>query len=240
MAQCREGPLWGKTTFIDGRRYEEATLNSKCFIWGAGGHAKVVAEILRLQRYEVVGFLDSLHAQRKGESFFGSQVLGGKEVLTSLLSNGIRQAIVAFGDNQMRVQAAQELTAAGFHLLTAIHPQACCATDVLLGPGTVIAPGVVIGPSSQVGKNVIINTCCSLDHDGKVGSGAHLGPGSVLAGSVHIEERAWIGAGAVVLEGRRIGSRAIVGAGSVVVENVESDIIVMGIPAKPSREVRPS
>ena len=205
--------------------------NPRCIIWGAGGHAKVVAEILRLQRREIVGFLDSLNPRRRGERFFGSRILGGAEQLQKLSENGIKHAIVAFGDNELRVQAGKILSQNGFTLIQAIHPNACCARDAVIGAGTVIAPGAVLGPTSQLGENVIVNTSASLDHDCRISPGVHLGPGSILAGNVRVHNCAWVGAGAVIIEGREIGARSVVGAGSVVIRDVGSDLKVAGVPA---------
>ena len=46
-------------------------MNAQVVIWGASGHAKVVADILRKsRRYEVAGFLDDVDPQRRGEVFW--------------------------------------------------------------------------------------------------------------------------------------------------------------------------
>jgi maltose O-acetyltransferase len=47
----------------------------------------------------------------------------------------------------------------------------------------------------------------------------------------------WIGGGAIVLPGVTIGDRAVVGAGSVVVKNVPADVVAVGNPCRPVREL---
>jgi sugar O-acyltransferase (sialic acid O-acetyltransferase NeuD family) len=207
-------------------------MKTKCVIWGAGGHAKVVAEILRLNGHEVIGFLDGVNAQRKGSEFYGASVLGGEDVLVELLDSGVTHAMVAFGDNRLRIRAADRLVALGFHLVSAVHPTAACAVDVSIGEGTVVAAGAVVGPSTKVGRNAIVNTQASLDHDCVVGDGAHVGPGAIVTGEVEVEDCAWIGAGAVIADHRRIGADAIVGAGAVVVKDVPEAVVVVGVPAR--------
>ncbi|MGH2947285.1 MAG: acyltransferase [Solirubrobacteraceae bacterium] len=49
---------------------------------------------------------------------------------------------------------------------------------------------------------------------------------------ITIRKGATVGAGAVVLPGVTIGERAMVGAGAVVVEDVETDTVVVGNPAR--------
>lgn len=205
------------------------------FIYGAGGHAKVVAEILRLLGREVVGFLDAVSLCRKGENFYGAKVLGGDEVLEDLFRSDVRNVVVGFGDNGLRVKTANRLVEMGFCLLTVLHPNAVCAADVTIGAGTVVASGAVVGPSSMIGRNAIINTQASLDHDCVVRDGAHVGPGAVVTGAVEIGERAWIGAGAVIADHTTIGHDSIVGAGAVVVKDVPEAVVVMGVPAKITR-----
>lgn len=207
-------------------------------VYGAGGHAKVVAEILRLNNYYVAGFIDGVNASRKNTDFHGAKVLGGDEVLGDLLRSGVKHVVVGFGDNRLRVEIADRLVEMGFCLLTALHPNADCAADVTIGDGTVVASGVVVGPSSRIGRNAIINTQASLDHDCVVCDGSHVGPGAIVTGVVEVGECAWIGAGAVIADHKKIGSDAIVGAGAVVVKDVPESVVVMGVPARVTRPVK--
>ncbi len=62
-------------------QYQAAGASGRIVVWGAGGHAKVAADILRLNGFEIAGFLDQVDPQRLGESFCGARVLGGPEVL---------------------------------------------------------------------------------------------------------------------------------------------------------------
>ena len=79
---------------------------------------------------------------------------------------------------------------------------------------------------------MIVNTNAGVDHDCRIGSGAHVGPGSALAGNVEIGCESLLGAGTCVVPGVRIGSRAVVGAGSVVVRDLPDDVTAMGVPAR--------
>jgi len=207
-------------------------MKTKCVIWGAGGHAKVVAEILRLNGVEVVGFLDGVNAGRKGTEFYGASVLGGEEVLNDLLASGVRHAVAGFGNNRKRLELSAMLERRGFRMMSAVHPNAVCAADVSIGEGTVVCSGAVMGPSTVVGRNAIINTQASLDHDCMVRDGAHVGPGAIVTGEVQVAECAWIGAGAVISDHRCIGADAIVGAGAVVVKDVPEAVVVVGVPAR--------
>lgn len=49
---------------------------------------------------------------------------------------------------------------------------------------------------------------------------------------INIEDGAWLGAGATVIGGVTIGSQSIVAAGALVRNDVDSETIVAGVPAK--------
>ncbi len=207
-------------------------MSKKVIIWGAGGHAKVVADILRLSGLEVVGFLDEVNSGRRGQPFFGSVVLGGAEQLDSLLHGGVRCAFVGFGNNRRRLEVGNLLESRGFELVKAIHPAAVVAADVKLGVGTMVAAGAVVNPGSGIGKNVIVNTRASIDHDCVVDDGAHVGPGASVAGSVTIGRCAWLGIGSTIIDKKHLGSDSIVGAGGVVIHDVPDGATVAGVPAR--------
>lgn len=58
-------------------------------------------------------------------------------------------------------------------------------------------------------------------------NGGHIGGGIVIGNNVQI------GANAIILPRITIGDNVVVGAGSVVTKNIDSNLIVAGIPAKP-------
>jgi sugar O-acyltransferase (sialic acid O-acetyltransferase NeuD family) len=202
-------------------------------IWGTGGHARVVADIVRLGAdYELLGFLDDVYPDRHRQRFCDAPVLGGKEQLDKLKAQGIRHVIVAFGDNDSRKRIATDIVAGGFILGRAVHPRATVAADVRIGAGTVVMAGAVLNPNATLGESVIVNTCASVDHDCVLGNAVHLSPGAHLAGRVRVGDESWIGLGAVVLEGLNVGERTIVGAGAVVTRDLPANVVAYGVPAK--------
>ena len=208
-------------------------------LWGASGHARVVADIIRsCGSYEIAGFIDDLQPARAGETFEGAPLLGGRDALASAHQNGVTNLIVAIGDCDARLEAARFAVANGFTLATAIHPSAVIAASARVGNGTVVAANAVVNPGSTIGENVIVNTSASIDHDCTIGDGVHISPRVCLAGSVNVGEASWIGAGATVVDGRTIGRRSIVGAGAVVVRDIPDDVVAYGVPARVVRRIR--
>ena len=207
-------------------------------IWGAGGHALVVADIIRQRgEYTIAGFIDDVTPERQGAPFAGSVVLGGREQLDRLHQQWIHTLFLGFGDCAERLRIADLVRAQGFALATAGHPAAVLAPDVTVGPGTAIMAGVVVNPAARIGENAILNTRASVDHECVIGDGAHLSPGVCLGGKVTVGRGTWIGIGAVVKDKVRIGSGSIIGAGAVVLDDIPNGVVAYGVPAKLIRRI---
>jgi UDP-N-acetylbacillosamine N-acetyltransferase len=213
----------------DGQRTYPPARLEKVVIWGASGHALVVADIVRAAgQYELIGFLDDTAS---GQMPLCEPVLGSGELLSQLRDRDVDLLVVAVGDCDARLTLADAAESAGFRLATAVHPRAHVAAGVQIGPGTVVAAGAIINPGAKLGQNVIINTGATVDHECVVDDGAHIGPGAHLGGRVRVGRAAWLGIGAIVTDRVTIGARANVGAGAVVLRDVPEAVVAYGVPA---------
>lgn len=196
---------------------------------GAGGHAKVVIEILRAAGETVTGLVD---ADARPREVLGAPVIGADAQLPQLYAAGHRRAFVALGANRLRRRLAGDLQTLGFELINAISPAAMVSPSARLGLGVAIMPGAVVNAQAQIGDCAIINSGAVVEHDCRVGAGAHIGPGAVLAGSCQVGEETLVGAGACVIPDRKIGSGAVVGAGASVTRDIPDGLRVGGTPAR--------
>ncbi len=206
-------------------------------IVGAGGHGKVVLDILRAAGlHRPIGFVDA-DPRLHGSTVGGLPVLGGVHQLTRLASHHkVAAAIVAIGDNRARVGYAQAVLDAGLQLTSAVHPSAVIAESASVGRNVVIAAGAIICAEARIGDHSIVNTAATVDHECDVGTGVHVCPGVHLAGRVRVDAGAVIGLGANVIQCLRIGAGATVGAGAVVIRDVRPGVTVVGVPAYVVRE----
>lgn len=201
----------------------------KLLIVGAGGHAKVVIDLVRAEAlYDLVGLID-----RPSDALVnGAVVIGSDEDLPRLRAEGVTHAHVAIGNNARRLSLARELESKGFTLANAISPAAFLSPSTALGAGIAVMAGAVVNVDSRIGDAAILNTRASLDHDGTIGEGAHVAPGCALAGNVSVGRLAFLGVGTSVIPGIAIGDEAIVGAGSCVVRPVPPRTKAYGVPAR--------
>ena len=202
-------------------------------IYGAGGHGRVVLDIInRAAVHRPMYFGDSTVAL-VGKVVDAMLVRGNVETMAELRNNGeIQGAVVAVGDNVARVDLAGQLNVAKLELISAVHPAAHVAWNVHMGRNVVVCAGAIISAHAHIGNHVIVNTGAIIDHECRIGDGAHVCPGARLAGKVRVGRKAFIGIGATVIQGVSIGDNAIVGAGAVVLRDVEAGKVVKGVPAK--------
>lgn len=199
---------------------------------GAGGHGRVVLDILLTAgQHRVVGILDA-DPGLIGTSIYGIEVLGPINLLARLRQQRVRGAIVAIGDNRIRRKYRSEIDAAGADAINAIHPAATISSRATLGRNVVVCAGAIVCTDATIGDSVILNTGCRVDHECVVGEGAHIAPGAILAGRVQIGPDAFIGLGSSVIQCRSVGAGAIVGAGALVIRDVPDAARVVGVPAK--------
>lgn len=222
--------------------YAPAVLRPKIKVVGigAGGHAKVIIDILsHSPRVEVVGLVE-LATRLFGETIEGSLILGDDDLLPQLLAEGVGSAFLGIGgvgNNLPRAEAYDRILKLGFDLITAIHPQAVVARSAKLGRGVSIMAGVVVNPAAVIGEDVILNSQCTVEHDCVIGDHVHIAPGATLSGAVEIGRLSHIGTGASIRQGIRIGEGVVVGVGAVVVNDVPDGMVVVGAPARPLKVV---
>ncbi len=199
-------------------------MEKRIFIYGAGGHAKTVISLLRLQNWSITGIVDD--GVPAGTQVSGIPVLGGAEVLPKLLSDGVRAAVNAvggIGNYAVRWRIFERLQQYEFNLPTLIHPTAFVEDTAVLADGVQVLAQSYISSESTVGFGTLINAGAVISHDGKIGRCVNLSPGALLAGEVTVKDFAQIGMGATVNLSLTIGERARVGNSAVVKSDVPAD-----------------
>lgn len=126
-----------------------------------------------------------------------------------------------------------------------IEPGAIIRDMVEIGDNCVIMMGAVLNIGAAIGEKTMIDMNVVVGGRAIVGSNCHIGAGTVLAGVIEppsaqpvvIEDDVMTGANVVILEGVKVGRGAVIAAGSVVIKDVEPNMVMAGIPAKPLKKV---
>lgn len=204
-------------------------------VFGAGGHAKAMIEVIEKQGlYEITGLLDA--NKSIGETIYGYKVLGDDSWLEKH-STSIYGAIVGIGDNWTRGVIVRKLLKAipNLTFCTAIHPSAQIARGVCIGAGSVIMANAVVNSDAVIGEHTILYPGVSVDHDSNIGSFVSFAPKAATGGDVRVGHYSAISIGATLIHGITIGEHSVIGAGSTVLSNIPSYTVAFGTPAKPIR-----
>ena len=128
-----------------------------------------------------------------------------------------------------------------------VAPTAAIIGDVTVGPdssvwfGAVIrgdSAAITVGRATSIQDNAVLHT--EADRPLTIGDNVTVGHGAIVH-CTSVGSNTLIGMGAVLLDGAVIGDHCIIGAGAVVKENavVPAGTMMVGIPAKPVRELGP-
>ncbi|MDB5866722.1 MAG: acyltransferase [Betaproteobacteria bacterium] len=208
-------------------------MSEPVIVIGAGGHARVLLDVLRLRGVEVLGVVDNDCAKR-GQTVGGVPVTGGDEEVQNHPAHGVRlvNAVGTVGVSPQRSGVFERFKQHGYRFAEVIHPSATIAADAVLCEGAQIMAGAIVQTGCRVGRNSILNTRASIDHDCEIGDHVHVAPGVTLSGNVSVGEGSHVGTGATVIQGVRIGRHCLIAAGAVVVRDVLDGVGVAGVPAR--------
>ena len=202
-------------------------MTGRLAILGGGGHGRVVADCAQVCGWEGIELFDDGPDVPRGPF----PVVGtGADLLGR--HGDYDGVVVAIGNNAMRLEQHQRLTAAGAAMAVLVHPAAVRSRHAVIGAGTVLLASAVVNVGAELGEAVIVNTGATVDHDCVLADGVHVAPGAHLAGGVRVGTESWIGLAAAVREYVRIGDRVFVGAGAIVVDTIPGGLTVIGCPAR--------
>lgn len=193
-----------------------------CVLMGAGGHAKVVADLALALGADIAGVCDPALARDRMAGWQGLKVLGDDDFLLSLapddvlLLNGVGQ----MPGSTIRSDLFRRFFHAGFTFPPLVHPSAWVSPTATLGAGVQVMAGAIVQAGAFLGCNTIVNTASSVDHDSRIGASVHIAPGVTVCGDAMIGDGAFVGAGATIIQGVNVRLNGFVKAGSLVSEDL--------------------
>ena len=192
------------------------------YLYGAGGHAKVIMDVLKENGIELTGIIDDNPHIRE---WMGYPVL-------SYDPKRMFPILISVGNNSIRKNIAEQLYKKNAVFGTAISIHAIVSPYAKIGEGSVIMQGSILQSCCQTGKHCIVNTGAAIDHECILEDYVHVSPHATLCGNVQVGEGSWIGAGAVIAPGIKIGKRTVIGSGSVVCKDMPDGVTAYGSPCR--------
>lgn len=193
------------------------------YIYGAGGHGLVVADIAKANGYDDILFVDD------GDNNY--------PLFTDIQHNHHIPIAFGIGNNRIRAKLFEKVTQCGFTIMTLIHPSSIISLTSTIGTGTVIMPNVIVNAHAAIGNGVILNSGSIIEHECDIENFVHISPNSALSGGVKVGELTHIGIGSNVIQGIIIGKQCVIGAGSVVVKNISNFKKAYGNPCKEIKDI---
>ena len=201
------------------------------YIFGAGGHANVISDILAEAGISITGnIVDSGYEPKEtqGTIIETFQFMASKNPKNCLLVFGIG----TISSTEMKQSRIELLTKAGFDFISVIAKTSVISRSANIHVGAQVFEGAIVNSFATVDSHSVVNTGAILEHGVRVGKYSHVAPGAVVCGNSKIGTGTHIGANSTVLQNIQIGSNCTIGAGAVVTRDVPSGTTVFGVPAR--------
>ncbi len=203
----------------------------KIFVCGAGGHAKVVIDIIRtLDFYEVEAIIET----KSRKPFLGIDIIEEDVFLNSFDTANV---FIAVGENYSRKKIYKKFANKNFFFPNLVHPSAVVSESVQLGIGNAVMANAVINTGTSIGNHCVINTGSIIEHDCQIGDFVSCAPASVTCGECTLGEGVYLGANASIIHSKIVREWSVIGSQSAVVKDVDAYVLVHGVPAKEVRSL---
>jgi sugar O-acyltransferase (sialic acid O-acetyltransferase NeuD family) len=204
----------------------------RLLIFPCNGNALEALDCLG-SRYRLLGFVDDT-AEKQGTAF-GYPVFS-RAALTDFPDSQVLAVPGSPTSYTVRRNVIEALGVRDDRFARVLHPSASISALANVGFNFLAMAGVVVTSNATIGNHVCLLPNTVVHHDVVIGDWTLIGSGVCIAGSVQIGENCYIGSGTSIKNGIRIGARALVGLGSAVVKDVTAGAVVVGNPARVTRQ----
>lgn len=146
-------------------------------------------------------------------------------------------------DREGRARIARQIFASTGEDITITPPFWCdYGKNIRVGENFYCNHGLVILDAAPVtfGDNVFIAPNCVFSTAGHPIDAKRRNEGLEYALPITVGDDVWFGMGVLVCPGVTIGSNVVIGAGSVVTKDIPSNVVAVGNPCRPLREIDPA
>lgn len=208
-------------------------------IFGSGDHAKVIFwELSEFKKYKIIGFFDYTKKEKELINY-KNKIYKSFSSYKKINKISNLYGIIGLGTGKLRKEFLINTQKEKLNIKWEkfISKFAIIKKNVKLGDGCVILSGSHINSNSIIGKHVLINSKCNVEHDNIIDDFATLAPSVTTAGHVKIGFGTYVGMGSNIINNTTIKNNVIVGAGSLVNKNLSTNNVYFGSPAKKIRKI---
>jgi sugar O-acyltransferase (sialic acid O-acetyltransferase NeuD family) len=194
---------------------------------GAGGHASVLADIVLMQKREIVAIF-SPEKVVSNHILLGFPTYAHDKHLEEFDNNefSLVNAVGKLPFSRQRENLANSVYTRNFCFEKIISESAYVSSNASLGEGVQVMPGAIIQSGAVIGDHSIINSNAVIEHDCLVGEFNHIAPSATVCGDVETGYDVYVGAGSTIKQGVHIGKNSIVGACTFINKDVSDGIVI--------------
>ena len=148
---------------------------------GAGSFSPEVEELAGLLGYDDIAFLDD-----NPSTAYCSPVIGTTADIAAFRSQ-YDTAIVALGNNGIRMKYHRILKDNNYSIPILIHPTAYVSPTADIAAGCIIRARAVVSRDVKLGEAAIINVGALIDHHVEIGYGCHILMGAVVRNKAKVD-----------------------------------------------------
>ncbi len=210
-------------------------MKKEYYIIGSGGFAKEVyflAQETLDATHNFMGFIDLKPSasviEARGEII---NVLDEDYFLQNISSSQNIDLYMGIGDPKLMHKLSIRFSKYSFPNL--IHPNFIGdKKSIKMGSGNIITAGCIFTVDITIGSYNIFNLSTTVGHDTVIENCNVFNPGVNISGSVKIGSKNLFGTNSTVLQMLQINDENILGAASLATKHIDSNCVMVGVPAK--------
>lgn len=186
------------------------------YLLGAGGHAKVIVDMLILigakiggyHDYQSAEWIDNINIPRISDGEINSLCKQKSQLCMAFLGRNAEDL-----KKRLDKMKAYQLQGAIFPII--IHPKSIVSESAKLMSGVQVLAGAVINALSTINNGAVINTGSIVEHDVIIGNGVHIAPRSTVLGAAQIGDNSYLGSGCTIIQGCSLKENSFIKSGLI-------------------------
>jgi sugar O-acyltransferase (sialic acid O-acetyltransferase NeuD family) len=192
-------------------------LEKPIYLIGAGGHCKVLVDILHLRGATIAGYYDFKTSAWLKE--LGIHKIKDEDSLNKLCKEKHQLCVAFLGRNiedlKRRYVQMHECQKRGASFPAIIHPHSIISPKAVIGQGVQILAGSIVNACAVIKEGAVLNTASIVEHDAIIGPGSHLAPRATVLGAASVGDNSFVGSGSVIIQGRHVKKESFLKAGLI-------------------------